>query len=139
MNTTTLSPGTMENLRARLEHEREQLKQRIADLRAAEGIGRPSESVAWREEVTDQADQGMDQAEWDRLRIEEFAQVGRLTEIEHALEKMALGTYGLCEACGRPIPEARLLAVPEARFDVEHEAAFEERIHAEEQLPEPGF
>lgn len=35
--------------------------------------------------------------------------------------KFELGTYGQCKACGAPIPVARLLELPEARFDVEHE------------------
>ncbi|MGZ3714265.1 MAG: TraR/DksA C4-type zinc finger protein [Ktedonobacterales bacterium] len=45
----------------------------------------------------------------------------------------------MCETCGQPIPEARLQALPSARFDIEHEAALEERIHAEDQLPEAAF
>ena len=38
-----------------------------------------------------------------------------LTEVEDALEKFDAGTYGLCEICGAPIPEARLEAKPAAR------------------------
>ena len=34
-----------------------------------------------------------------------------LTEVEHALEKFDAGTYGVCEICGAPIPEARLEAL----------------------------
>ncbi|MET0804409.1 MAG: TraR/DksA C4-type zinc finger protein, partial [Acidimicrobiales bacterium] len=29
-------------------------------------------------------------------------------------------TYGLCERCQKPIPEARLEAVPASRFCIEH-------------------
>ena len=36
-------------------------------------------------------------------------------EIEHALARVEDGTYGTCEACGRPIPFERLEAVPQAR------------------------
>ena len=39
-------------------------------------------------------------------------------EINHALAKMANGTYGLCEGCGEPIPKARLKALPHARLCV---------------------
>lgn len=49
--------------------------------------------------------------------------VGRLDErarheleaIDEALARMALGSYGRCETCGRSIETPRLLAVPTAR------------------------
>lgn len=41
-------------------------------------------------------------------------------EIDHALAKFALGTYGICEVSGDPIPEERLDAIPWARQRVEH-------------------
>jgi len=39
-----------------------------------------------------------------------------LREIEDALSKFAAGTYGQCEACGKPIAQARLEAMPAARL-----------------------
>ncbi len=39
-----------------------------------------------------------------------------LREIDNALERIAGGTYGECEACGAPIAPARLKALPWARF-----------------------
>jgi RNA polymerase-binding transcription factor DksA len=38
----------------------------------------------------------------------------RLMVLARAEEKIREGAYGRCEACGRPIPAARLRAVPEA-------------------------
>ena len=38
----------------------------------------------------------------------------RLVDVERALEKFALGTYGHCECCGARIDWARLEAKPEA-------------------------
>ena len=35
-----------------------------------------------------------------------------LNKTEEALQRIEEGTYGVCEACGRPIPEGWLLAVP---------------------------
>ena len=40
-------------------------------------------------------------------------------EIDHALAKMANGTYGLCENCGRLIPKQRLEALPFARLCID--------------------
>ncbi len=41
-------------------------------------------------------------------------------EIDHALAKFELGTYGICEVSGDQIPEERLEAIPWARQRVEH-------------------
>lgn len=38
-----------------------------------------------------------------------------LAEVSAALDRLAAGTYGTCEACGLPIPSGRLEARPTAR------------------------
>src|SRR5580700_5279890 len=48
-----------------------------------------------------------------------------LGEIADALRRLDDGTYGLCEVCGKPIPDERLEANPTARYDVEHQRAVE--------------
>ncbi len=42
-----------------------------------------------------------------------------LAEIEAAIKRIKDGTYGVCEVTGKPIPEARLEAIPFARFTKE--------------------
>jgi RNA polymerase-binding transcription factor DksA len=44
----------------------------------------------------------------------------QLVEVDRALAKLDDGSYGLCEACGRPIGEARLEAMPATRFCIDH-------------------
>jgi phage/conjugal plasmid C-4 type zinc finger TraR family protein len=44
---------------------------------------------------------------------------GNQLQIEHALQRMTDGWYGLCEDCHGPIPRARLTARPEATRCVE--------------------
>ncbi|MGI9080526.1 MAG: TraR/DksA family transcriptional regulator [Acidimicrobiales bacterium] len=39
----------------------------------------------------------------------------RIDEIDLAMERMAAGSYGICDDCHRPIAEARLEAMPEAQ------------------------
>jgi DnaK suppressor protein len=39
-----------------------------------------------------------------------------LEEVDAALERHRAGNYGTCEACGKPIGEARLEAMPAARL-----------------------
>ncbi len=43
-----------------------------------------------------------------------------LTEVDAAIERVATGSYGVCEMCGKPIDEARLEARPTARTCVQH-------------------
>jgi len=40
-------------------------------------------------------------------------------EIDRALEKLDLGTYGICERCGQAIPKERLKAIPWAALCVQ--------------------
>jgi len=39
-----------------------------------------------------------------------------LEEVDAALGRLEAGTYGICEVCAKPIGEARLEAMPAARF-----------------------
>jgi len=49
-----------------------------------------------------------------------------LTEkIDHALERIDHGTYGLCERCGRPIEKARIKALPYATLCIKDKQAEE--------------
>ena len=55
-----------------------------------------------------------------------------LREIEAAAQRLGRGTYGTCQACGRPIGTPRLEAMPATRFCVEDQAK------AERQAGYPG-
>src|ERR1051325_1599586 len=46
-------------------------------------------------------------------------------EIEEALKRIEKNTYGICELTGKPIPRARLDAIPWTRFTVEAQAQHE--------------
>jgi len=48
-----------------------------------------------------------------------------LYEIELALSRIATGTYGICEASGRPIEPDRLKAIPWTRFSATAQAEME--------------
>ena len=49
----------------------------------------------------------------------------RLNNIDRALQKIEIGTYGLSDLSGKPIPKNRLEAAPEAVLTVEEAAAKE--------------
>ena len=46
-------------------------------------------------------------------------------EIEEALKRIERDTFGVCELTGKPIPKARLEAIPWTRFTVEAQAQLE--------------
>lgn len=52
------------------------------------------------------------------LSLRSFEQT-QLQEIEHALARIARGTYGVCEVTGKPIPEERLDGMPWTRCSLE--------------------
>ncbi|MBN1845677.1 MAG: TraR/DksA C4-type zinc finger protein [Sedimentisphaerales bacterium] len=51
-----------------------------------------------------------------------------LREIDHALNKIREGTYGVCEGTGQPIGRGRLEAKPEARYCVEYARMIEKGL-----------
>jgi DnaK suppressor protein len=46
-------------------------------------------------------------------------------DVDRALQKIAEGTYGICDDTGEPIPRGRLEAVPEAIRTVEAQQRYE--------------
>ena len=91
----TLTAAWIDELRARLEAERERLSERLRTTSTSfeAGDGPPPRDD--------------------------------LAEIDHALERIAQGGYGVCEACGRAIDAERLSVRPAARFCVQDQAEFE--------------
>lgn len=53
-----------------------------------------------------------------------------LSELADARQRLASGTYGVCEICGQQIPTARMLARPETRSCVVCAEAREDRRRA---------
>jgi len=50
-----------------------------------------------------------------------------LADVEHALRRLDEGTYGVCEACGKAIGDARLDAMPAARLCLDDQARAERK------------
>ena len=48
-----------------------------------------------------------------------------LADVSHALRRLDEGTYGTCEACGKPIGDERLEALPATRFCLEDQTVAE--------------
>lgn len=61
-----------------------------------------------------------------------------LAQIERALERMAQGTYGICEVTGKPIPLARLQALPYATTCIEAQREMEKHGRSAEHQADWG-
>lgn len=77
-----------------------------------------------------QADAGSDAYDRDFALSLLSQEQDALYEIEEALKRVDAGTYGICEMSGKPIPHARLEAIPFARFTVECQAQIERQKKA---------
>ncbi len=77
-----------------------------------------------------QADAGSDAYDRDFALSLLSQEQDALYEIDQALKRIELGTYGVCEMSGKAIPHARLEAIPFARFTVQCQAQLEKQNKA---------
>jgi RNA polymerase-binding protein DksA len=66
----------------------------------------------------DQADVGSTSFERDQELTVLSSERDKLQQIDHALERIDDGTYGVCEECGEPVGKMRLMAFPRATLCV---------------------
>jgi DnaK suppressor protein len=116
-----LTPAALAELRTALLRRQAELRQEIADLRRSEqgGVDQPEDAADI--DPSDAGDASVDLQDREDTTEALLALQAQLEEVEHALTKFEIGTYGICERCGRSIPLARLRVLPEARYDVEYE------------------
>ncbi len=77
-----------------------------------------------------QADAGSDAYDRDFALSLLSQEQDALYEIDQALKRIEVGTYGVCEMSGKPIPRARLEAIPFARFTVQCQSQLEKQSKA---------
>jgi RNA polymerase-binding protein DksA len=93
-----------------LQKERELL----SDLNRLKGEAREGKDVT--DSTDDAAD---DQSSAEALR-EVTMDSATLEQVQDALKRIEANTYGKCAECGKPIPAARLAAVPWTAYCIEH-------------------
>ena len=106
-----------------LAHQRRELTSRRASYREqVERLSAAADELA-QAQAGEAPDLGDDEgfAEGDSLHVERdrvlaltAAAKRRIEEVDADLHRLEGGTYGACRSCRRPIPTARLEAVPEA-------------------------
>lgn len=75
-----------------------------------------------------QADAGTDAYDRDFALSLLSQEQDALYEIEEALKRVEAGTYGVCEMSNKRIPQARLEALPFARFTIECQQQYEKEV-----------
>lgn len=111
-----MDQALQDDLREQLEVERDTERARLEE---AEPIEQDKElhDIARGESGHAQAAENIRQRS-ERLGTIDHTE-SRLAKIEHALERMDEGSYGVCEECGDPIDEERLRAYPLATRCIE--------------------
>lgn len=120
----------LDRIRKELHAEAERLE-RIRETLAAESAISDADRDA-SSEGADQhpADVGTEMFERERA-VSILQRVDLKTaDVDRALHRLDAGTYGFCEACGRPIPKARLEARPAARFCLDDQSKLEQEVRA---------
>jgi DnaK suppressor protein len=119
---------TEQHTRALLISERERLQgtmegiQEGGDVVEQSGAGSVAEVPVDGSHLSDAGSETLAQ-EMDYALLEQVR--SDLDDVDRALRRLDEGTYGRCEACGEPIGEDRLAALPAARYCVEHQRAAE--------------
>lgn len=111
--------------------EIEEFRQRLHEMRAklTNQLVANNENVKQTEEgrgySQHQADEGTD--DFDRTISLELSnsEYRTLKMIDRALEKIDEDTYGICDVTNKPIPKARLEAIPYANMTVQAQEAVE--------------
>jgi RNA polymerase-binding transcription factor DksA len=110
----------LETQRAKLQSLKAEYEANISEIRDRDKANTQSEESPVASDVpTHDADAGtvLFERERDQAFLEDY--VATLKQIELALAKIELGTYGICDNCKKPIPSDRLEALPYASLGVD--------------------
>jgi DnaK suppressor protein len=113
--------------RRRLMKERARLERVLKGLQDDQGPDVQDWGATGELSAVDQhpADAGTETFERDKGMSILYNVEAELSDVDRALRRISEGTYGRCEACGRPIGAARMEARPAARFCIEDQAGVE--------------
>ncbi|MGH2539176.1 MAG: TraR/DksA family transcriptional regulator [Actinomycetota bacterium] len=112
MAQTKLTPKEIEDLKGRLEQERVELREQLSTIEEEAFAATQSELSGDVGLDDESADAGTATFEREKdLSIENNVR-DLLSKIDRALARIADGSYGTCDRCGKPIEKARIKALP---------------------------
>ena len=120
--TRKLAKSTVERFRKRLETEKTRLVQLIEEYERELVVARLTESSSDRSPEPGNAEASSMKLEYAKELSIEQNTADLLHKVDHALERVAAGVYGLCESCGKSIPLERLDVLPYATLCIEDAA-----------------
>jgi DnaK suppressor protein len=114
MTRAMLTTKELDEIRASLVREREQLQEQLTEIETSTFSATQADISGEMSFDDEYADAGSATFEREKdLSLENNVR-DLLAKIERALERLDEGTYGICERCGKPIEKARLKALPYA-------------------------
>lgn len=119
----TLKKNEIEKFRKKLQELQDQFRNSIHET--TEGVKEFSESRGYSQHQADEGTDDFDKTISLELTNKEFS---ILRQIDRALEKIDEGTYGICDISGKPIPKARLDAIPYATMTVDAQEKYEKGL-----------
>ena len=117
-----LTPQRLAQQRKKLLELRAALFERVQRLTGEAREEIPIYSLHMGDAATDSFDRDL------ALGLASFGQAA-LYEVDAALKRIEDGSYGICELTGKPIPLARLVAIPWARYCVGAERRIRSELH----------
>ena len=116
--TVTMTPAQLERFQALLLKERAEAQERFAEFDDAMSEVRAARSDASADDEHDPEGPTMTQ-EWSQRTAVLADARAELADSDHALARIAAGTYGVCTNCGKRITVARLDARPTAELCID--------------------
>ena len=107
-----LASGTIDRLRNKLQEENDRLARLLDEHEHEREEARLAETAAERSPDPMTAEGGSMAFEYEKELSVDQNTADLLDKVEHALDRLERGEYGSCEVCGKPIPVARLEALP---------------------------
>ena len=104
----------MDDLRNRLERERDAAIRRLRELGISPHLGEEEAPHGSPDAGRDEADVAQASERQDLSFMTRERLADRVNQLSAALRRLHEGHYGVCERCGRDIERARLAALPEA-------------------------
>jgi DnaK suppressor protein len=114
-----LAKATLDRFQKRLEVEKERLEDLVEDYQRDLEEARLTESSSDRSPEPGNAEASSMKLEYAKELSIEQNTLDLLSKVNHALERVRAGGYGICESCGNSIPVERLDVLPYSTLCVE--------------------
>ena len=121
----------IQHIKQRLQEKEAELLEQLSEQ--TEATPTPVDPIEASEGPQDFEETAVDFLEMQQEQSVSVNEQALLSEVRDALRRIDEGTYGRCIACGQPIPEKRLEAIPWAARCLKDEAQLEQRNLSEEQ------